>query len=107
MRQTWTDGVCLSELCRLWMRHSCWGWSQEITGQVIKSDFGWGEKKSDFIRLKRKRKFQNREQRGKKTKKLNILIKFVIFVIFCNIIYFCFLFFFFAEFYFYYYFYLK
>lgn len=49
--------------------------------QVIKSDSGWG--KSDFIRLKRKRKFQNREQRGKSTtatKKLNILIKFVIFV---------------------------
>lgn len=93
MRQTWTDGVCLSELCRLWMRHSCWGWSQEIMGQVVKSDSGWGEK-SDFIRLKRRRKFQNREQRGKKPKKLNILIKLVIFVIFCNIIYFCFLIFF-------------
>lgn len=52
--------------------------------QVIKSDSGWG-KKSDFIRLKRKRKFLNREQRGKSTtatkKKLNIFIKFVIFVI--------------------------
>lgn len=60
MRQTWTDGVHLSELCRLWMRHSCSGWSQEIMGQVIKSDSGRG-KKSDFIKLKLKRKCQNRE----------------------------------------------
>lgn len=80
--------------------------------QVIKSDSGW--EKSDFIRLKRKRKFQNREQRGKSTtatKKLNILIKFVIFVKFL-ILYISVsltseVFFVFAEFYFYYYFYLK